>query len=213
MGNIAIVSPLICPALSLHFFTSSLPLHSALHLMIKTLKPITEWYTTLVQKFHNIRQQTVSAWLAGWDNSANRCLYMQSYSDPFLFCKPAICSLHPNIIIYCSFQISTLKSMQNWSDSVCKPVISILNLARRSLQTSDLHSSSSIYSCSCSFWISTKQCTHHSSPVIPYSAALISKLFSSSEALSLVSYHISKSIQQAPPLLHVLSCLREHLSN
>ena len=39
-GNIAIVSPFICPALSLHFFTSSLPFHSALHLMIKTLKPI-----------------------------------------------------------------------------------------------------------------------------------------------------------------------------
>ena len=59
---------------------------------------------------------------------------------PDQVCKPAISILHPNITLYCSFQIS----MQNWSDSICKPVISIFHLVRPSLQTSDLHSSSSI---------------------------------------------------------------------
>ena len=110
---------------------------------------------------------------------------------------------HLNITLCCPFQISTIQSMQiwsnsickpiisilnlartnlqtsdqNWSDSICKPIISILNLARTGLQTSDLHSSSFIYHMWCSFWISTMQCTHHSSPVIPHSAVLISKLF------------------------------------
>ena len=34
----------LCPALSQHFFISSLPFHSDLPLMIKILKPIIEWY-------------------------------------------------------------------------------------------------------------------------------------------------------------------------
>ena len=139
----------------------------------------------LVQTFHNLTQQTVSALkqfqcqrcTTGRNNSTNHCLFMQSWSEPFLFYKPAIFSLLPNISLCCSFHTSTMKSMQNWSDSICKPVISILNLARTSLQTSDLHSSSFIYHMWCSFWISTMQCTHHSSPVIPHSAVLISKLF------------------------------------
>ena len=114
---------------------------------------IIEWYTMLVQTFHNLTQQTVSALkqfqcqqcTTGRNNSTNNCLFMQSWSEPFLFCKPAIFSLLPNISLCCSFHTSTMKSMQNWSDSICKPVISILNLARTSLQTSDLHSSSFIY--------------------------------------------------------------------
>ena len=36
----------LCPALSQHFFISSLPFHSDLPLMIKILKPIIEWYNT-----------------------------------------------------------------------------------------------------------------------------------------------------------------------
>ena len=42
-------------------------------------------------------------------------------------------------------QISTMNSMQNWSDSYCKTVISILNLARTILQTSDQNWSDSIF--------------------------------------------------------------------
>ena len=93
---------------------------------------------------------------------------MQSWSEPCLQTS----NLHSssNITFCCSFHISTMQSMQNWShsickpiisipnlartslqtrdqnwsDSICKPVISVLNLVRTSLQTSDLHSSSSI---------------------------------------------------------------------
>ena len=101
----------------------------------------------------NISHQTVSALkhfqcqqrTTGQNNSANHCFYMQSWSDPFLFYKPAIFSLHPNITLCCSFQISTMNSMQNWSDSYCKTVISILNLARTILQTSDQNWSDSIF--------------------------------------------------------------------
>ena len=123
---------------------------------------IMEWYTMLVPTFHNITQQTFLALKqfqcqqcrTGRNNSTNHCLFMQSWSEPFLFYKPAIFSLLPNISLCCSFHTSTMKSMQNWSDSICKPVISILNLARTSLQTRDLHSSSFIYHISymwCSF--------------------------------------------------------------
>ena len=51
---------------------------------------------------------------------------------------------HPNITLCCPFQISTIQSMQIWSNSFCKPIISILNLARTNLQTSDQNWSDSI---------------------------------------------------------------------
>ena len=51
---------------------------------------------------------------------------------------------HPNITLCCPFQISTIQSMQIWSNSICKPIISILNLARTNLQTSDQNWSDSI---------------------------------------------------------------------
>lgn len=46
----------LCLALSQHFFTSSLPIHSDLPLMIKILKPITEWYTMLVHTVSTIHR-------------------------------------------------------------------------------------------------------------------------------------------------------------
>ena len=110
-------------------------------------------------------------------------------------------------------QISTMNSMQNWSDSYCKTVISILNLARTILQTSGhvfkpvifkfiLHPPYHHITSQCSFWISTKQCTIHSSPVIPHSAALISKqffFFRSFEFSFNPSFQINPASPPTPP--------------
>ena len=125
---------------------------------------------------------------------------------------------HPDITLCCPFQISTIQSMQiwsdsickpiisilnlarknlqtsdqNWSDSICKPIISILNLARTSLQTSDLHSSSSLSHVAAHFRYQPSNVLF----ILPQSSHTLLLLsqnsLSSSEALSLISNHIPK---------------------
>ena len=130
---------------------------------IKQSQPSNTSSANNAQLAKTILQTTAFICKAGQISTMNS---MQNWSDSY--CKTVISILNLARTI-----LQT--SEQNWSDSIFKPVIPFLNLARTSLQTSDLHSSSFIYHMWCSFWISTMQCTHHSSPVIPHSAVLISK--------------------------------------
>ena len=94
-------------------------------------------------------------------------------------------------------QISSAK-MHNWSEQFCKPAKLTVSVCKQcqclfkhswsepNLQTSNFHSSSSI----------SKQGTLHFLSVVPTSATQISKQFSSSEALSLISDPLSKSTKQ-----------------
>ena len=88
--------------------------------------------------------------------------------------------------------------MHNWSEQFCKPAKLTVSVCKQcqclfkhswsepNLQTSNFHSSSSI----------SKQGTLHFLSVVPTSATQISKQFSSSEALSLISDPLSKSTKQ-----------------
>ena len=168
---------------------------------IKQSQPSNTSSANNAQLAKTILQTTALICKAGQISTMNS---MQNWSDSY--CKTVISILNLARTI-----LQT--SDQNWSDSICKPMISILNLARTSLQTSGhvfkpvifkfiLHPPYHHITSQCSFWISTKQCTIHSSPVIPHSAALISKqffFFRSFEFSFKPSFQINPASPPTPP--------------
>ena len=121
----------------------------------------------------------------GQTQSANQSFQFSIW--PGQVCKPVI-KIGQTQSANQSFQFSI------WPEQVCKPVD---KSAKQRSSFLILHFT----------WISTKQCTHHSSPAMAHSAALISKL---SFFFRSFEFSFKPSFQINPASSHVISC---HLSN